>query len=490
LPTVPAYDEEAPSPADEIRRALAGFGDEDDDAVEPLGPGDTGAAGSEEEPAESSDIQPPGLDREAWESDRSQPDDTDPDDEAEAPRISPGETDYYFAAGLNGPPGEGQAPSPGFSPFFGHRPSRPAGATEGAGAPPPSGETEETTEEIPSPPQEASLPDSSRHPGGSLSRRRPDGDDEPAAGSDLRPEEGDEEVFPVGDPAEVATQIIPSPAEEPDPADAETESEPARESEDAPGGTKESRRGRLSQLLRKTAGSAPAAEEASFGRENEDGATDDLPTPISDSENVRQWLLVGAGGLVLLAILGVVAWGLMSLLGGEPPAAASPSQPVATSAPALEPTAPPPTSPPATVSSPTTVPPENAAAAAGFVSEWNGLASEYAYHLTISADSLPISTAPAPTVHLTYGPDDVLLLTMAPKGTGADRDILVAMGLAVAWADPDLSPEARKQLLGSMGIDVDDPQVADMGGSVERNGVAYSTSVTDGVIRFQVERSA
>ncbi len=94
--------------------------------------------------------------------------------------------------------------------------------------------------------------------------------------------------------------------------------------------------------------------------------------------------------------------------------------------------------------------------------------------------------APAPTVHLTYDESGVLDLRMAPKGTGSDRDLLLAMGLAVAWADPGLDPEGRREVLGAMGVDVDDPQLADMGGTVTRNGVTYEAQVVEGLIEFRV----
>lgn len=241
---------------------------------------------------------------------------------------------------------------------------------------------------------------------------------------------------------------------------------------------------RLSRFI-KRATHTKQGEEKETPRQAEP-EEDNTPEPITDSENIRQWGLVIAGGLVLLVIVGVVAWGLISLMGGDEPSTEvleTPPSSVATPAPTVQVTT--------TSQAPfTTVDPENQAAAATFVAAWNGLAAEYAYHMTISADSLPISTAPAPTVHLTYGEDGVLVLTMAPNGTGDDRDILVAMGLAVAWADPNLSPEGRKELLGALGVDVDNPNLAELGGELSRHGVTYDVSLIDAVIRFEVDRSA
>lgn len=227
-----------------------------------------------------------------------------------------------------------------------------------------------------------------------------------------------------------------------------------------------------------------------------DPEADDTPQPIEDSENLRQWGLVVAGGAVLLVLVGMVTWGLASMLSGDEPLYADQETPATLATPgAPAPTveASPttlPSTPTTTLAPPTTVSPENEAAANQFVGTWNGLATKYAYHLSISADSLPISVAPAPTVHLTYDEAGVLRLNMVPKGTGSDRDILLAMGLAVAWGDPTLSPEGRKEVLGAIGVDVDDPQLGEMGGTLTRNGVNYDARVVDGLIQFEVAPSA
>lgn len=239
---------------------------------------------------------------------------------------------------------------------------------------------------------------------------------------------------------------------------------------------------RFAQLLREARDqrapeerTEPAAEEA---------AEDASPTPLSDSENLRQWAIVIGGGVVLVATLAVAAWAILSFLGGrEPEDAPGPEA-------AAETTLPPPTTtttaPPPTTAA--TVPPENAAAAAAFVEGWNSIAAQYGYHhLTIGGDALPISVAPVPAVHVVYDENGVLEMTMAPKGTGSDRDILFAMGIAVAWADPSLSPEGRRDVLGALGVDVGNPNVADMGGTLSRNGVDYSIDVSNDVIRFRVQ---
>lgn len=384
-------------------------------------------------------------------------DDEDDEEATEGQGLSIDAPDEFYAAGLSG--GASNLPPPRFQSAL-TRPDDPAN--------PGSGETIDERAEVTSPEQDAieTTPPDRVAPFHAEPTPAEETEPRPAEPSP-DPEVSSEAPAPVTPPRSAATD------EEPD-----TAPDAAGEKHSASIGS------RLSGLLRRT-----TPDEAETQPAPEEEPEDVLPAPISDSDNLRQWMLVSAGGVVLVAILGVVVWGLISILGGDgEEALAAEQEQVATTLPAPAPTTPATT--PVTAPPLTTVPAENRAAAGAFVASWNDLARDYAYHFTISADSLPISTAPAPTVHLTYGENGILELTMAPKGTGSDRDILVAMGLAVAWGDPSLSPEGRKQLLGSMGIDVDDPQVTNMGGEVSRNGVDYSTTVEDGVIRFRVTPSA
>lgn len=215
--------------------------------------------------------------------------------------------------------------------------------------------------------------------------------------------------------------------------------------------------------------------------------------PANDSENLRQWALVAAGGLVGLALLGGIAWGISSLLGGDQAVAADTAPTTVATVPAPEE----PDDSPSEVATPTspatTIPDGSSAAdAQAFVSDWNGLATQYAYGLAIgdTFEVLPVSASVTGSIHVRYDTDRVLTVTAAPQSNGTDRDILVAMGMGIAWADPSVSPEGRRELLGSLGVDVDEPLVADMGGSLSRNGTAYGLEVTDGLIRFTVDPSA
>lgn len=394
----------------------------------------------------------------------------DETDQADPPPLEVETPDEYYAAGLTGPP-NGTEPRP-FRP-----PISPSGTVP---------EPSTTVEADPAETTDQPMEEPERDGGATEIRPRPV-DPQPVPRFSNTPTEPPKDASPtVGrEQGRGRPDPIEAPTPEPEPV-----AEPAADAGDAPP-VEEAPDKPLTRLLKRARATVKTepeqrAEEIEETPEREPFA--DLPKPMSDSDNLKQWGLVVAGGVVLVAILGVVAWGVISLLGSEDPTElAADEPPLATTVPAPTVTAPPATTP-ITAPPATTIPPENRARAAEFVAGWNAIASDYAYHLTISADSLPISTAPTPTVHLTYDQDGVLVLTMVPKGTGSDRDILVAMGVAVAWADPSLSPQGRKELLGAMGTDVDNPQVAEMGGELARNGVDYSTSVSDGVIRFQVAR--
>ena len=70
-----------------------------------------------------------------------------------------------------------------------------------------------------------------------------------------------------------------------------------------------------------------------------------------------------------------------------------------------------------------------------------------------------------------------------------NMDLLVAMGMAVAFAEPDLDPEQRADVLGVLGIDVGNPDLSEVGGEVVRGSVAYRASVIDSIIRLTVTTS-
>lgn|GEM_PF-2450331 len=338
------------------------------------------------------------------------------------------EPDEFFAAGLNGP---NESAPPPFRPLSPLRP-RPDDAEAPPGVPEAADLPIETVSEPPL------------------------AETEPSAPAESPP-------VPVPD-------VEPAPVEEP--------ATPAEDVVDEPTPTAAPRRGLLARITAEPA----ATSEATTADQGESEEDDDLPDPMSDAENLRQWGLVIAGAFVVVIVLAVATWGLVTMLGSDGEATDDPAAETPSTV-----SLPPPTTPTSTPPVPsTTVPVENREAAVAFVSSWNGLADQYAPHLTISGDSLPLAAAPASTVHLVYDEAGTLTMTMAPRGDRADRDILVAMGLAVAWADPTLGPEARRDLLASLGVDVDEPETAVMGGELGRNGATYALSVADGILNFEV----
>ncbi len=417
-------------------------------------------------------------------SDSLEPEFVEPEEERASPLAPDDEADEFFAAGLNRP---GTEPPPYHlrSPLLQPPPTTndgvdtPDPAPGDAFAAPNAGDEKPTTdnggagprffidEQSPSPPNgngnrpPAPEPNSPGPTGGYAPEPVPSlhGDPPPGVDDDVTGPFDQEERFddhPADGAAEVETTGVDS-----------------------------ARPGRIARLLQGMARSGETEDEADTIGVGGTDADDEKPQPLDDAENLRQWGLVAAGGLVIMAVAVMVIWGVASIL-GKGNGDVEENAPVTTVAtvPQEQAAAPEPTTPPVV---PTSASPESVAAAAAFVESWNSLASEYANHLSISAESLPIATAPEPTIHLTYDHDGILRLKMAPKGNGRDRNILLSMGLAIAWADPDISPEGRKALLADLGVDVDDPVLGDMGGELTRGGVTYRASVDETILSFEVD---
>ncbi len=370
------------------------------------------------------------------------------------------ETDEYFAAGLNGPPIEGAPAQPAIR--FNRLPaiSEPTPVAPVEIPPEPNPIEQEDNEvsagvEVPSPPDTG------------------ESETEFSPGRDA-----DIDYTEELDPVEVAMT----------PEGAASQPRPSR-----------LRRLRAKPAAKKTAAKKPEAEEARVETE-ELAPTSEEPTisvtdrieatrPMDDGENLRQWALVVGGGIVGLILLAVVVGVILAAIGGndadsaaltpiEEAPAATVVVPSTLSAPA--------TTPPAT---PVETDPADGADATEFVAQWNALASTYAYHMAIAAtDTLPIETALTSTIRITYGVDRSVRLDALPQGERGDRDILVAMGMVVAWAEPQLSPGDRAGVLGGLGIDIENPQLDSIGGMVRRNGIVYEATVLDRVIRFTVRR--
>lgn len=210
---------------------------------------------------------------------------------------------------------------------------------------------------------------------------------------------------------------------------------------------------------------------------------DETPEAIDDAENMRQWVVVVIGGVAAVVLLAIVVLGLTSIFSSDDPEIADTT--VTTAAPVAEPAA-----PETTTSTTVRVVPASSVGEQTdtFITEWNTLARSYAFNLAIEQTSVPISVQVTETIHLSYTTGGPLTLAMTPTGTGTDRDLLVAMGMAVAWADPELGPEERKGLMAEMGIDVDNPDLSQVGGEVETEAATYRASVAGEILLLEVSR--
>lgn len=384
------------------------------------------------------------------------------------------EPDEYFAAGLNGPHGDG----PAFS--FRSTPKEPD--------PLPPDPFPARQEEVDwdalrwhQPDPDTTAPtevpqDPAPEPEPQIS---PPGDSEPIEETEVEwPEEaiadlGDE---PLGDDAEASGDdpepfIAPVEAAEDEGGD----SAPASpETVAATGSTRKLSlgqfRARLGQRQASEVDEATDGDAAGRGFFKLDAA--------DDTENLRQWIVVVAGGLAAVVLLTIVVLGLGAIFSSDD----APAEASSTTA------APAPGAAPVVTTTTVAVAPASSIveSTSAFVDDWNALARTYAFNLAIEAEGTPVSAPAGPFIHLTFDEAGTLTLDMSPQGSGVDRDLLVAMGMAVAYAEPNLSPEERKDVLGVLGVDVANPNLGEVGGQVTRGVVSYRASVIDGLIRFSV----
>ena len=62
-----------------------------------------------------------------------------------------------------------------------------------------------------------------------------------------------------------------------------------------------------------------------------------------------------------------------------------------------------------------------------------------------------------------------------PSGTVADdRKVLTALGLTIAMAEPELLPSGRKELLAALGLDIEEPDLAGLDGSLNYRDHRYT----------------
>lgn len=244
----------------------------------------------------------------------------------------------------------------------------------------------------------------------------------------------------------------------------------------------------LEGLTDEQPGDEPGDEEITDADTSAIALDDEMPLPSesaleqgpTEKQNRRQWLIVGVGATLVAGLVVAMGFALAGLSGR----AAAPEAPTVASVP---PTAPP---PPVTAPSTTTTVTVPASPDAGFVASWNALAATYAPELAVEGDTLPLDTDLTPVMRLRAEPSGALVITAAPSGEPSDREILVAFGMAVAWAEPELEPDGRARVLGTLGIDVDQPDLLSVGAETERSGLTYRAEVTEGILRFSIEPGA
>lgn len=158
---------------------------------------------------------------------------------------------------------------------------------------------------------------------------------------------------------------------------------------------------------------------------------------------------------------------------------------VAEAAPAVPPsvaaatvTTPPPTTVPPTTTTMAPPPPVGSAfelTPAELASSWDSLARPLSPALMVSGLSSgdgSFSFGAGDFVRLegstTEDIVDQIVVLGDPSGTVADdRQVLTALGIAVALVEPDLPPEGRRELLSGLGLDVESPNLAGLDGAFE-----------------------
>jgi hypothetical protein len=186
-------------------------------------------------------------------------------------------------------------------------------------------------------------------------------------------------------------------------------------------------------------------------------------------------IAVFLGIAVVLAGLAYVVLLVMGRVGGGESADTTIENPPTTGIPVIITTAPQPTvatttAPPLTTLFATDLP--------ALIERWNGLAATSEIPLQLPPDLVsPFFLLLAPNVTmegvLEPGAGNVTL-TGTPTGTPeGDGPIITALGLLIATADPSLDGSDRRALLSQLGLDVNDPDLAGIDGTLTYNGLVY-----------------
>lgn len=210
---------------------------------------------------------------------------------------------------------------------------------------------------------------------------------------------------------------------------------------------------------------------------------DDEPNP-----DRRRLVAIGLGTAALLAVLAVA---VVSLLSGErntgpdsatvavsvPTAAPSPSTTVAST----------PSSVVAVTS--TTVAPETPSvfdlSPRGFVTTWNAVARRFRVPVELPPEYADTLGRHAFSPFLTLeveGSDTVDLIRFIGDPAGdpvSDRIMLATLGVTISVVEPDLDAPGRAGLLAQLGLDIRDPILPGLFGTLERRGAVYTLVFDD-----------
>lgn len=117
-----------------------------------------------------------------------------------------------------------------------------------------------------------------------------------------------------------------------------------------------------------------------------------------------------------------------------------------------------------------------------FVARWDSFAGPVDEVLEFEANPIvgPFQEQFTPYLSLVgvvepQGTIEEFALVVDPSGPGNyDRVGIQALGIAIATVDPERSPEGRAALLGELGLNVRQPQLGGIDGTVESGGIVYT----------------
>jgi hypothetical protein len=147
-----------------------------------------------------------------------------------------------------------------------------------------------------------------------------------------------------------------------------------------------------------------------------------------------------------------------------------------------------------TPSTTTTILSAFAGTVADFATGWNALAERLDPGLKLP-EGLPAAFTDNPVGYVTIAgeadADPWFQVVGRASGTPAgDRRVLVALGMAIAIADPSLSGGDRADLLRALGLDVTDPELEGINSSLSHNGVTYTLTFSGGELTLKVTPAA